>query len=427
MKLKTTLLVMATITALSVPATASAQGVDNAVLNRLASWLSPPIDDAWCGSCGARGYDPCYAEDFYCNDGRCGDCAGCSHTNDIWGSVEFLLWWAKGTPLPPLATTSLSGTPVTEAGVLGFDSTRILYGDELAGQKVQAGGRVELGLWLDPEHNMSASGRFFGLGGDRTTFNASSTGDPILARPFFNVLLDAQDALLIAYPGLVAGAISTRLDNQNVLGAEALFELMMVRDCDRRVDAIVGYQFLRLDDALQINSTHQIIEPGPTQGITFDVTDRFAAKNQFHGGVLGLKGRVNRGCWSVDGLAKVGIGNLRETVIISGQTVTSVPAGGSVTSVGGLLTQESNIGTFERDKFIFVPEFTVNLRYYVNRCVSFHVGYNLIWLSDVALSGQQIDLGVNTQQPGGPQRPAFNFVDDDYWLQGINFGMNWDF
>jgi hypothetical protein len=38
---------------------------------------------------------------------------------------------------------------------------------------------------------------------------------------------------------------------------------------------------------------------------------------------------------------------------------------------------------------------------------------------------------VNTTQLGGPllgeARPAFEFDDEYYWLQGINFGVNWDF
>jgi hypothetical protein len=64
----------------------------------------------------------------------------------------------------------------------------------------------------------------------------------------------------------------------------------------------------------------------------------------------------------------------------------------------------------------------------VNPNLSFHIGYNLIWLTNVALSGDQIDLHVNLgQQFGGPQRPQFVFNDRDYWLQGINWGMNWDF
>ena len=433
MKIKILLSLTAVVAALAAGAPAGAQGIDNEVLHRLAYFLTPPIDKQYpVEQAGYMGMDPCYAEDFYCNSGGCGDCTGCCHTMDVWGSVEVLLWWAKGTPLPPLATTALSGTPPGIAGRLDTAGTRILFGDELAGQKIQVGGRVELGMWLDPEHNTSVSGRFFALDGDNTHFAAASTGDPILARPFFNALLNQQDARLIAYPDLLAGSINGKLENQNVLGAEALMQLMMLRDVDRRVDAVIGYQFLRLDDWFQINSSSQVIEAGsPFLGVTTDQTDRFSAQNQFHGGVIGLKAKLARGCWAWDVLGKVGIGNLHESVSIFGQTTITPPVGGAIVTPGGLLAQPSNIGTYSRDKFIFVPELTINLKYYVNRCVSFHVGYNILWLSDLALSGQQIDFVVNPAQvPGpvaGPARPAFVFRDDDYWLQGINFGMNWDF
>ena len=428
MKIKNLLSVMAMVMAVASSAPVRAQGIDNEVLHRLGEFLTPPIDKEYAvQQASGMGVDPCFAEDFYCNSGTCGDCTGCSHTMDLWGSAEFLLWWAKGTPLPPLATTALPGTDPSLAGHLDQSSTRILFGDELAGQKVQSGGRVALGLWLDPEHNTSVGGRFFALGGDKTHFSVASTGDPILARPFFNALIDQQDARLIAFPDVAAGSINAKLENQNVLGTEAFLEMMMVRDCDRRIDAVVGYQFLRLDDWFQINSSSQILEAGPFQGVITDQTDRFSAQNQFHGGVIGLKGHLARGCWSWDVLGKVGIGNLNERVSIFGQTTITPLAGAPITNPGGLLAQPSNIGNYSRNKFIYVPELTANLRYYVNRCVSFHVGYNIIWLSDLALSGQQIDFGVNPAQPVGPARPAFAFRDQDYWLQGINFGMNFDF
>jgi hypothetical protein len=63
----------------------------------------------------------------------------------------------------------------------------------------------------------------------------------------------------------------------------------------------------------------------------------------------------------------------------------------------------------------------------VNPNLSFHIGYNIIWITNVALSGDQVDLQVNLNQPLGPARPQFVFNDRDYWLQGINWGMNWDF
>ena len=40
------------------------------------------------------------------------------------------------------------------------------------------------------------------------------------------------------------------------------------------------------------------------------------------------------------------------------------------------------------------------------------------------------DFGEGRERGGnlaGPARPRFQFNDRDYWLQGINYGMNWDF
>src|SRR4051794_31004468 len=46
----------------------------------------------------------------------------------IWADGEFLLWWMKGAALPPLVTASPSGTPGTQAGVLGAPATSVLFG-----------------------------------------------------------------------------------------------------------------------------------------------------------------------------------------------------------------------------------------------------------------------------------------------------------
>jgi hypothetical protein len=114
-------------------------------------------------------------------------------------------------------------------------------------------------------------------------------------------------------------------------------------------------------------------------------------------------------------------------VEIAGRTIID----GAATVSGGLLAQETNIGTHRRDKFAAIPELTMNLRYHFNPCVSVHVGYSVVFFMDVVTSGRHIDTGVNTTQLGGPllgeARPAFEFDDEYYWLQGINFGVNWDF
>jgi hypothetical protein len=134
-----------------------------------------------------------------------------------------------------------------------------------------------------------------------------------------------------------------------------------------------------------------------------------------------------RGQWSLDALYKVGIGNMRQEVTIVGQTIATQPNQPPITVPGGLFAQPSNSGTFERNELCFIPELTLNLVYHVNCCLNFHAGYNIIWFSDVALTGDQIDRRVNLNQMGPSALPAFVFNDDDYWLQGINLGMSWDF
>jgi hypothetical protein len=369
-----------------------------------------------------------YAEDTCCGDGTCGCCSACTRMYDTWGSVEFLMWWGKGTSLPPLVTTSLPGTAVVDAGVLDLPSTTILFGDQLSSNKLQGGGRVAAGIWLDPDHNVAAGGRFFGLGGDTTRFDSGfSNGSTILGLPFTNTLLGQGDAFLLAFPGRFFGSVQAQATTNNILGAEGFTEIMMSRDCCRRIDLVLGYQFFRLNDWLQIDSRGTNV----LNGLQFDLRDRFVTRNEFHGGEIGLRARMARGQWSLNVLGQLSIGNMNQQVTIDGRSIATL-GGVSQTTPGGILAQPTNIGTFERNRFAFIPQLTTNLHYHVTPNVSVHIGYNLIWISDVALTGDQIDLNVNSSQffggpVLGPADPAFTFRDTEYWLQGINWGVNWDF
>jgi len=419
MKIKTLLLAFSAVVALLVPQAARSQDA----VGQFVSWVTG--DPAAYGPSCTSG-PKCYAEDIGCSTGTCGACNDCCRSLDIWGSAEFLMWWGKGTDLPTLVTTSLPGTPAADAGVLGLNSTSVLFGDEMGGNKMQGGGRITLGVWLDPDHDIALGGRFFGLGGDTTRFSQASTGAPILAIPFFDVILQEQDAIIVAHPDVSSGSVSANLSTNNIIGFEAFTEIMMLRDTNRRIDLIAGYQFMRLDDELGLSSDSTFTS-GFLTGTRVQIDDSFRAQNEFHGGTVGLKGRMARGQWSLEALGKVGLGNMRQEVTINGQTAVTPAGGAPLVAQGGIFAQTSNIGTFERNKFCFVPELTFNLKYHVSPCVNFHIGYNILWLSDVALSADHIDSSVNLLQAGPPARPAFAFQDNDYWLQGINFGMSFDF
>jgi hypothetical protein len=128
----------------------------------------------------------------------------------IWAEAEYLLWWMKGATLPPLITTSPSGTPATQAGVLGAPGTAILFGGDRVNDDVRSGGRFTLGAWLDDCHTLGVEGDFFFLSSRGSGFDASSTGSPILARPFIDATTGQPNSQLIAFPGLLAGSISAQ-------------------------------------------------------------------------------------------------------------------------------------------------------------------------------------------------------------------------
>src|SRR5688572_23755300 len=119
-----------------------------------------------------------------CGTQMCQSC--CFQSNGMWVNAEFLLAWRHGIRFPPLVTTSPNATLNTVAGVLGQPTTSILYSDEAVGEDGRPGGRISIGTWLDPWQCWGVEARYYMLADENTEFAATSTGDPILARPFFD-------------------------------------------------------------------------------------------------------------------------------------------------------------------------------------------------------------------------------------------------
>jgi large repetitive protein len=75
--------------------------------------------------------------------------------------------------------------------------------------------------------------------------------------------------------------------------------------------------------------------------------------------------------------------------------VDSAPA-----ETGGFLVLPSNIGTHQTSRFSVVPEVGVNLGYAITPGVRVSIGYTFMFWTQVVRPGDQIDLRVNTTQPG---------------------------
>lgn len=348
--------------------------------------------------------------------------------------------------LPPLITTSPAGTPANQAGVL--PNARTLFGGNDVLDDGFEGGRLRFGIWLDRCHTWGVGAEYFELAQQTASFSGTSDGNPILARPFFNVNprdnngvfgASRNDSQLVAFPDIISGNVRA-VATSELVGAG--FHVRNLRHCDEgcskglfcgcpdhfcsRTEAMFGYRFLQLDESVQINESLTSLDndaPG-----SFGIQDRFETRNQFNGFDLGWTNRRTRGYWSLDTLIRIGIGNTRQTVRINGQTTID----GVRQTGGGLLAQTSNIGTYTQDEFTIVPEFGVNIGYQLSDHWRLFAGYTFIYWSNVVRPGDQIDLDLNpdllppaSEPVTGLQRPGFRFNTTDYWVQGASVGLEY--
>lgn len=348
----------------------------------------------------------------------------------FWGRAEYLFWWVRGSHTPALVTTSPPGTAQPAAGVLP-DAT-VLFGNQDINEQGRSGGRFTLGYWFDECQNCGIESTSLFLGGANDSYQATSAGTPILARPFFNTQTQLQDAVLVAFPGIVTGSINAT-SSQQVAGTELNFRKALYRDCCGRFDFLVGYRFFHLQEGLNVSTnTTSIDTQSPIQvGTQFAIFDGFSTRNNFNGGQIGFNSQYWRGRWTLDVAAKVALGGVSQRVTINGSTTVTAPGGSPTVNEGGILALGSNSGTFNRGQFSVLPAVDVNLRYQLTPLWKLNLGYSFMAITNVVRPGDQIDLRLDPNQFPPPvasgTSPAFAFNNSDVWLQGINFGIECDF
>jgi hypothetical protein len=379
---------------------------------------APPAPSAGASSCGP---DVC-----------CVISEVCCRPTRFWGSAEYLLWSIKDTRLPPLVTTG----PPASAGILGLPGTTVLFGNGDVDNDERHGGRFGLGWWCDDCQLFGVEGNYLFLGSRATGFTAGSSGAPgslLLSRPFFDVLAGAENAQLVAVPGVMGGTTSISLTNR-LQGGEANLIANWSQDPGRRVDLLAGFRYLEVDEGLNIVDTFSLRPGVPVfGGSAVGVADQFATRNRFYGGNLGARAEFRRGNWTLGVLGKVAVGSVQQVIKIDGTTVITPPGATASVARGGIFALPTNIGRYERDDFAFVPELGVTLGYQVTRSLRATVGYTFLYFSDVVRPGDPIDRGVNISQiPAmgtgvpftGMARPLFpGFDDTEFWAQGVNFGL----
>lgn len=394
----------------------------------------------------------------------------------LWFTGEYLLWWTKGASLPPLVTEgplAVAGFPgrplplLVSASDLPVQSdAALLFGGTSIDNGARSGARFSAGYWFDDSQScgIEASYLFLSTRSRYFTASGSGTGTDVLARPVIDAATGQPAIAVVAgdmNPGNflrsgyllapVSGTVDVTLSNQ-FQGADLNGLFNVSRGDGFRIDALAGFRFLYLHEGLRIGQNSTLNEQGysPMAGGTFsayDVTgsfDEFQANNYFYGGQIGARAEVRRGRFTLAAVGKIAFGSTQETVEIAGNTTLTststsnrnlffppqpIVTGPTTTSTpGGLLAQPTNIGRYSRDAFAVVPEVGANLGINLTDWLRASVGYTFLYWSEVARPGEQIDRVVNQSQLyGNPlvgeARPTFSFHGSDFWVQGVNFGL----
>jgi hypothetical protein len=341
----------------------------------------------------------------------------------FWVSGEYLLWWTKDSHTPPLVST---GTP-PGTGRLGEPGTAVLFGGNDIERDPRSGGRFALGYWLDDMQNWSLQTNFLILGDRATSFVASSDQFPVLSRPFFDVTRQAESAEVVAFPGAAAGSVAVNRDSMLwSWGLELTDNVVWCPWC--RVDVLAGLRFLDLRENLTITEASSVNagagavlpELAGRAGGGFTSIDAFKGINRFLGGTIGATAEVDRGNWSVTFLGKVSLGGNKEEALVAAgaDVVTHRPVTALHRNIfsGGLLGAAGASGDFLRTTFAAVPELGVTLGYQVTDHVRLYGGYSFLYFSDVIRPESLINPNLRNREQA-----------TDFWAQGLNFGMSFNY
>lgn len=326
-------------------------------------------------------------------------CDPCGPPGRLWIDAGYWYGTITGQNVPPLVTAAPPGTPRAQAGALGQPGTTVLYPTGKVNDDWRSGFYLNAGLWLDQCQKCGIEGNFFFLGTSRERYVAGSDGSSIISRPFTNTNRGIQDIQLVSFPNILAGSVTVDARSSFIGGGPNFIKNICCGPCGR-FDLLLGYTYLNLED--EINIREDLVSlPGQGNvpvGTRFIVRDNFRTSNTFHGFNIGFAAERRYSHWYFGARAGVALGNVHQQIDIDGSTTITPPGGPSQTFPGGLLTQPSNIGRFERDRFAAVPWIGLKLGLQVTPRVRTYVGYDFMYFSNVVRAGDQIDLRVNPTQ-----------------------------
>lgn len=355
---------------------------------------------------------------------NCDPCGVCE--DRFWFDADYLYWQVQDSPkVIPL---------VIEQPIVDGPFEVVLGGKKIK-DDWHSGAKFALGYWFDDCKNMGVEASYFFLG--KKTHHSSvasdANGSPRLRVPYFNVTTGLSDSSPIATPGLFRGSASLKVSSR-MQGAELnlISEVPSEGFCGFKM--LAGFRYWNFED----NLTFFVDSPLVVIPTVYNYEDKFFTTNNFYGGQLGASFKQDYCSFSFDVTGKLALGAMCQKSTIKGQFQTNEFTGSVQTFEGGFFALPTNIGDHKKTRFAVIPELDLNVGYHVTGSIGIHVGYSVMYASEVLRASKQMNSSLNptqsaniefTQTPVlvGEASPSGKIKSSGLWVQGVNVGFDYSF
>jgi len=344
-------------------------------------------------------YDPGY---FYLPE-RAPEKSGpvaCGPAGRFWLAPALELAWTRPASVPPLVRLGSAIGPVVSGG-------------NLIAAPLRAGVSLAGGFWMNDDYTRGFDGSFFylsGVGSDSLIF---SNRDSLL-------LPTTGGTFPLADPNAgYAGAFQAGL-NTLFTAADVNYRGNLLCTPDARLDTLIGYRYGRLADEYELYGKR--LGPG---GEIVRFRDEAHARNDFHGGQIGLAGEYRLERWYVAGTGKVAFGVVFTETDLDGK----FRVNGTVVPIGFYARPDVN-GPRSHSQYAVMPLIGVTLGRQLGEHGRLYLGYNFLYLNHVTRGPDVLDptpavLASDPQAPVASALVRRDATTSDFWVQSLSLGMEW--
>jgi len=332
----------------------------------------------------------------------------------MWANVEWLSWRMKDGPTPPLVSRGNSAD--ARPGALGQAGTQVIY--DGVDYDRQTGVRVAVGGWFRASD--------FGWEVGAMSFHAEDGDDYAAAGgdlylPYTNAAAGPR-GFVVSQPGLGLDGRVAVANEVRLWGLDGNGLLNLTGDDDATLAAVAGVRYLDLTETMTLGTwTDDLIFGG-----SFSAVDNFRTRNQFYGGQVGVQASAAQGRFFASLRGTVALGGTHQTRDFRGQAaLTALPAG---PFPHGVFVQQTNAGRETAAEFSVVPQVGLKVGVDVFPFLRLFAGYDVLYWTNVARPGDQIDTTLNFSQVlggtlAGAARPAPVMQSSDYYAHGLTVGV----